>query len=263
MSDRPLTGRNLPRTDDVRHPPRYLLHNPVLRRGAQRLLARKYDIAVTGAELMPRQGPVVVAANHIGWLDGPLLGIVLPRPVHALTKRDMFAGRTGAFLRHTGQIPLDRFHPDPAAVKTALRVLRSGNAVGVFPEGTRGDGEMHRFHRGAAYLALVSGAPVLPVLFFGTRVPGGGLDSRPPAGSRVDVVIGTPVGVGRQPWPRTREQLDTVSRLLQQRLHEHLEATRAATGLELPGPLPAHEHEPDPATAITDGHPSPTKEHDD
>jgi 1-acyl-sn-glycerol-3-phosphate acyltransferase len=263
MSDRPLTGRDLPRTDHVRHPHRYLLHNRLARRAARRLLERKYDLHVAGDEHLPRRGPVIVAANHIGWLDGPLLGIVLPRPVHALTKLDMFTGKTGAFLRQTGQIPLDRFHADPTAVKTAVRVLRAGNVVGVFPEGTRGDGEVHRFHRGVAYLALVSGAPVVPVAFFGTRLPGGGNDSRPPAGSRIDVVMGAPVSVGQQPWPRTREQVDEVSRLLQRRMHEHLFATRAATGLELPGPLPTHEHEPDPATAITDGHPSPTEEHDD
>jgi 1-acyl-sn-glycerol-3-phosphate acyltransferase len=263
MSTRPLRGRDLPRTDTVPHPPRFLLHNPVTRRVAQRLLARRYDVRVTGAEHLPRRGPVIVAANHIGWLDGPLLGIVLPRPVHALTKLDMFTGRTGEFLRRSGQIPVDRFHADPAAVKAALRVLRAGNAVGIFPEGTRGDGEVHRFHRGAAYLALVTGAPVLPVAFFGTRLPGGGNDSRPPAGSRIDVVIGRPVPVGKQPWPRTREQLDEVSRFLQGRMREHLSETRAATGLELPGPLPAHEHEPDPATAVTDAGPSHTEEHDD
>jgi 1-acyl-sn-glycerol-3-phosphate acyltransferase len=257
-------GPDLPRTDGVRHPPRYLLHNPVLRPLAHRLIARRYDVHIAGAEHFPRRGPVIVAANHIGWLDGPLLGIVLPRPVHALTKVDMFTGKTGAFLQHTGQIPIDRFHPDPAAVKTALRVLRAGNAVGIFPEGTRGDGEVRRFHRGAAYLALVTGAPVLPVAFFGTRLPGGGNDSRPPVGSRIDVIMGEPVTIEQQPWPRTREQLDDVSRLLQERLHKHLFATRAATGLELPGPMPAEEREPDPATAVTpEHHPSRTEEHDD
>lgn len=263
MSARPLRGRDLPRTDTVAHPPRYLLHNPVSRRIAQRMVARRYDVHVAGGEHLPRRGPVVVVANHIGWLDGPLLGIVLPRPVHAWTKADMFTGRTGAFLQHTGQIPLDRFHPDPAAVKTAVRVLRSGNAVGVFPEGARGDGEVRRFHRGAAYLALVTGAPVVPVAFFGTRLPGGGSESRPPTGSRIDIAIGAPVAVGHQPWPRTREQLDGVSRLLQERLREHIAATRAATGLQLPGPLPADERDPDPATALTLDDTSHTEEHDD
>jgi 1-acyl-sn-glycerol-3-phosphate acyltransferase len=269
MSARPLSGRDLPRVDAVPHPPRYLLHNPVLRTLAQRLLERRYDIRVSGGENLPRRGPAVVAANHIGWLDGPLLGIVLPRPVHALTKLDMFTGRTGRFLRQTGQIPLDRFHVDPAAVKAALRVLAAGNVVGVFPEGTRGDGELHRFHRGAGYLALASGAPVVPVVLFGTRLPGGASQSRPPAGSRIDIVVGPPVAVRRQPWPRTREQVEHLSRLLQEQMREHLDAVRAASGLALPGPLPPTDREPDPATALSDhgsgGHPdpSPTEEHDD
>jgi 1-acyl-sn-glycerol-3-phosphate acyltransferase len=263
MSTRPLRGRDLPRSEGMPHPHRYLLHNPLLRRLAQGRLSRRYDLHVWGAEHMPRRGPAVVAANHIGWLDGPLLGIVLPRPVHALTKVEMFTGRTGRFLRQTGQIPLDRFHPDPAAVKIALRVLRDGNVVGVFPEGTRGDGEMRRFHRGAAYLAMATGAPVVPVAFLGTRLPGGGNDSRPPPGTRIDIVIGAPVPVARQPWPRRREQVEDLSRLLQRRMMEHLDAARATTGRSLPGPLPAHEREPDPATAITPDEMSRTEEHDD
>ena len=68
----------------------------------------------------------------------------------------------GRFLRGPGRSRVDRFHPDPRAVKTCLRVLRDGRAVGIFPEGRRGDGDLERFHRGAAYLALVTGAPVVP-----------------------------------------------------------------------------------------------------
>jgi 1-acyl-sn-glycerol-3-phosphate acyltransferase len=264
MSAREPRGQDLPRTDAVPHPPRHLLHNPALRAGARRLLARKYDVRVTGGEHVPRRGPFIVAANHIGWLDGPLMAIVLPRPVHAWTKAEMFTGRTGVFLRRSGQIPLDRFHADPAAVKSALRVLRAGNAVGVFPEGNRGDGELRRFHRGAAYLALATGAPVVPVAFLGTRLPGAALDSRPPAGSRLEIVVGRPVPVDRRPWPRTREHVEGVSRLLQGELRRHLDDARALTGLELPGPVPAHEREPDPATALTDEpRPPRTKEHHD
>ena len=61
-------------------------------------------------------------------------------------------------------------------MKTCLRVLRDGGVVGIFPEGTRGAGEFDRFHRGAAYLALVTGAPVVPVVILGTREPGGGTE---------------------------------------------------------------------------------------
>ena len=116
---------------------------------------------------------MILASNHVGVADGPLLAIFSPRPVHALTKQEMFEGRMGRFLRDAGQIPLDRFNSDPAAVKACLRVLRDGGAVGIFPEGSRGAGEFDRFHRGAAYLALVSGAPIVPVIQFGTREPGG------------------------------------------------------------------------------------------
>ena len=74
----------------------------------------------------------------------PLLAIFAPRPVHALTKQEMFEGRLGRFLRASGQIPLDRFHADPGAIRSCLRVVRDGGAAGIFPEGTRGDGELHR-----------------------------------------------------------------------------------------------------------------------
>ena len=85
-------------------------------------------------------------------IDGPLMAIFAPRPVHALTKIEMFRGFLGRFLTAAGQIPLDRFHTDPRAVRLAVHVLREGGVVGIFPEGARGAGELDLFHRGAAYL---------------------------------------------------------------------------------------------------------------
>ena len=93
---------------------------------AAAVVRRRWDVRTHGLEHLPMTGPVILAANHIGVLDGPFLAVFTPRPVHALTKQEMFAGRGGRFLRRSGQIPLDRFNPDPAAVKTALRVLRDG-----------------------------------------------------------------------------------------------------------------------------------------
>ena len=84
---------------------------------------------------MPAAGPVIFASNHVGVIDGPLLAIFAPRPVHVLTKMEMFRGSLGWFLWRSGQIPLDRFNPDPRAVKTCLRALRDGRDRRHLPRG--------------------------------------------------------------------------------------------------------------------------------
>jgi len=235
----------------VPHPPDRLLGT--LRGFAQWLLRRRFAITVQGAEHFPRQGAAIVAANHIGVIDGPLLAIAGPRPAHAWTKREMFEGRARLLLRASGQIPLDRFHPDPRAVRTALRVLADGHVVGVFPEGTRGGGDLGRFHRGAAYLALVSGAPVVPLTFLGTRLPGGSRGSVPPRGTRVDLVYGAPFRVPATPWPRTARQVKETSLALREHMLAGLRDALTHTGQALPGPLPPGDFEPDPATSIVPG----------
>ncbi len=226
---------DLPRVDGVSPP-----HDRFFRtfrpsgRAALRTLWRVHQ---RGLEHVPAEGPVILASNHVGLMDGPLLAIFCPRPVHTLTKREMFDGRTGLGLRAVGQIPLNRTQVDPGAVKTCLRVLRDGGVVGIYPEGTRGAGEFHHIHAGVAYLALASGAPVVPVVNFGTRPPGGGMNTLPPRRSRIDFVYGAPVRVPRRPWPRTREQVRDTAVFLHRTLLAHLDRARAETGLDLPGPI--------------------------
>lgn len=239
----------LPRTTTTPHPPTRMLR--VLRPVAAGLLRRWYDVRVHGAERVPTTGPVIFAANHIGIIDGPLLATFAPRPVHALTKIEMFAGRLGRFLFHTGQIPLDRYATDPRSVKLTLRVLRDGGAVGIFPEGHRGDGELHRFHRGAAYFALATGAPIVPVSMIGTRDPGGHTGSIPPRGRRLDLVFAAPYSIDPTPWPRRRAHVERASLELRERMLHDLREALAATGRRLPGPLPAGEQLPDPSGGVT------------
>lgn len=239
-----------PRTDRAPRAVRwFLLTN---RWWARLIINLRYRVVIHGADNVPSSGPVVFAANHVGIIDGPLLAIYSPRPAHALTKLEMFRGPLGPFLWLAGQIKLDRFHTDPRAVKTAVRALREGQAVGIFPEGTRGTGELERFHRGAGYLALVTGAPVVPVIVFGTREPGGSSSSLPHKGATLDLVYGRPVAIEPQPWPRTQTQVADASRLLRDRMLIELEEARRLTGRSLPGPLPAGQHEPDPGGGITE-----------
>ena len=125
--------QDLPRTHDAVHPPHRLLR--LLRPAARAYFSRRYDVRVHGDEQIRRRGPHIVAANHIGLLDGPLLAAFAPRPVHALTKKEMFEGHTGRALRALGQIPLARYEVDPSAIKDCLKVLRDGGVVAIYPEG--------------------------------------------------------------------------------------------------------------------------------
>lgn len=239
-----------PRSDRTRRPPRYLL-SP-LRPVARSILRLRYAVHLHRTDHVPGRGPVIFAPNHVGVIDGPMLAIFAPRPVHALTKVEMFRGPLGRFLIESGQIPLDRFNTDPAAVKMCLRVLRDGGAIGIYPEGSRGAGDLERFHRGAAYLALVSGAPVVPVSMFGSREPGGHSNSIPPRGARIDMVFGEPFRIEPIAWPRTREQVEKSSLLLREHMLVQLDHARTSTGRTLPGPLPATDVDPDPPTGVTD-----------
>ena len=244
------THTERPRSDGIRHPRRLMMIT--LRPPVRAAVRRRLTVRVHGREHVPTAGPVIYAGNHMGIMDGPLLAIFAPQPVHALTKVEMFTGRMGRFLRRAGQIPLDRFNPDPAAVKACLRVLRDGHAVGIFPEGQRGTGDLERFHRGAAYFALVTGAPVVPVIFLGTREPGGHHDSVPVRGSVVDISFGAPISIAPVAWPRSRDQVEQVSVQLREQLLALLEHAQAVTGQALPGPLPDDEVEPDPAGGVTE-----------
>lgn len=225
----------VPRTAEVKHPARLMLHG--LRPTFAAVIRQRWDLTVRGAERVPATGPVVVAANHIGFLDGPLMAIVGPRPVHALTKRELFSGPLGAFLTGAGQIAVSRGEADPLALKTALRVLRDGGVAGLFPESTRGAGEMLVAEGGAAYLAMATGATVVPLSFLGTRLPGSA-SSFPPAGSPIVVSYGSPIVVEQQDWPRRSAEV----RALSERIRLAVIATAAeaaqASGMELPGPIP-------------------------
>lgn len=242
-----MTGRggaehlDLPRTVDAEHPPHQLLR--AVRPVARGVFSRRYDVHLHGTEHVPRRGAAIVASNHIGLLDGPLMAAYTPRPVHVLTKKEMFDGHVGPLLRAVGQVPLSRHDADLGAVKSCVRVLRDGGVVGVYPEGTRGDGELHVFHRGVAYLALVTGAPVVPLVMFGTRERGGGVDSVPGRGARFDFVYGTPVYLEQHAWPRTQAEVRRAAADLRNRLVEHLVEAMARTGRTLPGPLPGLDAE--------------------
>jgi 1-acyl-sn-glycerol-3-phosphate acyltransferase len=241
------TGRrDIPMVEGVAMPPaHYMWFGHFL---VRRLLAR-YDVHTHGLDRIPPTGPVILASNHVGYLDGPMLFGKAHRKVHAMVKESMFQGPMGFGLTMMGQICVDRYRTDPLAVKKALRVLVAGGALSIYPEGARGRGDVAMTKGGAAYLALVTGAPVVLVACLGTRLDGASLESRPPYGSRLDLVIGETLRFGAVPWPRTKQQVAEVQATIQEALAAHVAKACELTGHTLPDlePMPTQPPEPDPS----------------
>lgn len=209
-----------------------------LRRYAGVWLDRNWKVRLHGEANVPAHGPVILASNHIGWLDGPLLFLKAPRPAHALVKRELYHGKTGRLLRLAAQIPVNRAGTDIGALRTAASALLAGQVVVVYPEGRRGSGEVASIKSGVAWLALTTGAPVIPVSIFGTRPTGGDKESRPPKGASIDVVFGPHITFTAMPWPRTKSMIEEAAEQIREHMRDQLDAAQELTGRSLPGPLP-------------------------
>lgn len=227
-----LVGADLPRVDQLPAPRRGLLE--VLQRPAARLLHAWWDLHIHHTERIPA-GPVVLAANHLGVIDGVLLVVCTRRLTFALAKEELFRGK-GRSLHLIGQVPVVRSRPDPQAIRRSVRVLRDGHALAVFPEGGRSAGEMAWARGGAAYLAMVTGAPIVPVALLGTRQPGRTTTSVPPKGAPMHVVFGHPLSVPRVPWPRRRDAVAELTERMRLAGVAHLADAQRLTGMPLPGP---------------------------
>jgi 1-acyl-sn-glycerol-3-phosphate acyltransferase len=170
-----------------------LIAGPLLR-----LMARP---DVIGAEHIPASGPAILASNHLSVVDSVYLPLMVPRPVTFAAKSEYFTGTrmrdrvVGAYLRSTNQLSTDRAgaRAAQAMLDAALQLLKDGQLFGIYPEGTRSpDGRLYRGRTGVGYLALNSGAPVIPVAMVGTdrMLPPGARIPRP---GRIEIRIGEPL----------------------------------------------------------------------
>ncbi|MFI9614021.1 lysophospholipid acyltransferase family protein [Streptomyces sp. NPDC052023] len=191
---------------------------------------------VLGAWKVPASGPAILAVNHSHNVDGPMVMGVAPRPVHFLIKKEVFVGPLDPFLTGIGQVKVDRQSTDRTAVTRALDVLSAGGVLGIFPEGTRGEGDFASLRAGLAYFAVRSGAPVVPVAVLGSSERRGRLvKALPPLRQRIDIVFGEPFEAGDGSGRRTRTALDEATERIQKHLTEHLAQARRLTG-RLSGP---------------------------
>jgi glycerol-3-phosphate dehydrogenase (NAD(P)+) len=146
-----------------------------------------------GAEHIPRSGPLLLAANHRSFLDPFVIGALTRRPVYYVAKRELFERRWQAWLLNAlGAFPIDRGAGDADAMATARAILRRGDCVVIFPEGTRvRGGSLGPPRRGIGRLALESGARVVPVAVTGTEDVRRGWRIRP---RKVRIRCGAPLG---------------------------------------------------------------------
>ncbi|MSU41170.1 MAG: 1-acyl-sn-glycerol-3-phosphate acyltransferase [Pedosphaera sp.] len=121
-------------------------------------------------ERVPKSGPAILAANHVSLIDPPLVGTATRRVLHYLARESAFTNPiAGAILRSWNCVPLDRDGGSARGLKTILEHLRNGQAIMMFPEGTRSpDGKIQSARPGIGLAIVKSGAPVIPIRVFGT-----------------------------------------------------------------------------------------------
>jgi 1-acyl-sn-glycerol-3-phosphate acyltransferase len=192
---------------------------------------------VHGSENVPSTGPVILAVNHLSFVDSFLVPLVTPRRVSFMAKQEYFDTGGGpkqwftrTFLTGIDAIPVPRggFRAAQESLEIALRLLERGGVFGIHPEGSRSrDGRLYRFRTGVAWLAIASGAPVVPVALLGTeRVQPVG--ARMPRPGKVTVHFGTPLRFA----PPADGRLAPARRAAADQI---MEATAALSGQKLAG----------------------------
>ena len=170
---------------------------------------------VSGVEVLNRPGPLVIASNHVGWLEILLISAVLwPRKVRFMAKRELFAHPAAAWaLRGLGAFPINRDHPAPSEWKAAIRLLREGNIVCVLASGTRGG---QQAKQGVARLALASGAPLVTARYEGPPSPKVRfLFARPRVKLHFDLALESSDRQGRS----SRSKSDDVTKRVNESIH--------------------------------------------
>jgi len=173
-----------------------------------------FAVRVTGTENVPLDGGLVVAANHRSYLDPPLLGTWFPRTIHFMAKQELFKIFVlGKLISAVHAFPVDRDRPDVAAIRQALRIIKRGDVVGIFPEGTRNLAGEAQARGGAVLLAATAHCPIVPVALVNTQFA-----VRRLRASKVEVRIGEPIVLQGSERKATKAEIERWTADLSQRI---------------------------------------------
>jgi 1-acyl-sn-glycerol-3-phosphate acyltransferase len=188
-----------------------------------------WPLRVKGAQYVPQEGAAVIVSNHLSLIDPFVVGFAAKRVVNFMGKEELFGlPVVGYIIRRLGSFPVDRSRRDPAATRIALTVLKQGELLGMFPEGTRSTtGEMIEFRAGAARLAARTHAPIIPVAVSNTNraMPPGKL----PRPARIGVRFGKPIELTElYQNPKDEEALERALEIIK----EHIAALQRVASSE-------------------------------
>lgn len=157
---------------------------------------------VDGIEHVPERGPAILAVNHESALDIPVVVLACPRRLTFMAKHELYRNAfTSWSLERLGAFRVNRARFDVEAIRLGLAVLARGGVLGMYPEGTRNPGELLPFLPGAAWMAIRTGAPLVPVSLVGTERAG---EAKRPRAVSVRVTFGEPLRAERVDDPRGR-----------------------------------------------------------
>ena len=205
------------------------------------VLRKAYRVQVTGAHRVPRSGGVLLVANHDGLIDATVLAACGPRPVRVVTGPGALGDAWAPLAAVSGRIVLQDGAPQ-SGLRTAVAAARSGDAVGMFPEGSLPEAAapgLRPTGPGAAYVQARSGVPIVCVALLGTH---GTRPTDPPSpGADIDLVFGQAFLPEPPADPFRASALQDLAERIRQRLADHLAEASARTGrtdvrrIEAPG----------------------------
>lgn len=149
-----------------------------------------YRLDIQGLENVPMEGRLAICANHINNLDPLMISAIFPRQISWMAKKELFKNKAlGYLLRKLGVFPVDRGDTDISAIKNALRVLKEGGVLGIFPEGTRvKEFDLNNAKPGIGLLTAKSKSVVLPIF----------MDSNYKLFNKVKIIIGKPIDLSEE-----------------------------------------------------------------
>ena len=176
------------------------------------------DWEVNGKENVPRKGALIIVANHISDIDAGILNASIPRRVEFMAKADLFQKPIiSQFFRAYGAIPINESGKEFYSINHSLHILNRNGAIGIFPEGGKNPTALGQAMLGSAMIAMMSGAPILPVGITGTESVGGWLRICYPKGT-FRITIGKPFSAPVVRGKRLRTNVETTTDIIMKQI---------------------------------------------